>query len=258
MTTLSLPPIDTAWVAGTLLVMIRVAAFVVSSPIIGRAIPATGRTAFTVAVSVALATPIPAALDVGGLLGAAMVNAVIGFTLGFVSGMIVHLFATAGGIVDFISGLSVGTVFDPMQGEQGSVFSRLFHLTGMALLLVGGGLGLVIGALAASVRLLPLDGGLAPVGLLPSTVVDLTVRVLREGVELVLPVIGVLLLLELAFGLAARFSPQANVLLLGLPAKLLTSITVVTAAFLLFPDAVADVQVTIGRAAEAALRGLGA
>ncbi len=251
-------PIDAAWAAGLVLAITRVAAFTVTSPITGRALPGPARLAFTVAIGASLAAPVPAVLDLGSLVGAAVANAIIGGTIGFVSGLIVHLFATAGGIVDFVSGLSVATVFDPVSGEQGAVFARMFHMAAVLLILVGGGMALIVGALATSVRVLPLGGGIAPSGILPETVVNLTTQVMRSGVELVLPVIGVLLMLELAFGLAARFSPQANVLLLGLPAKILTAITVVGSSWVLFPDAISDAQRTIGRATEAALRGLGA
>lgn len=251
-------PIDTGWVAGLLLAMTRIGAFVVVSPIIGRVVGTPARVAFTIAVALAVTVPVPSALDVPGLVGAGVANAVIGGVLGFLTGLIMHLFSIAGGVVDFVSGLSLASVFDPVQGEQGSVFGRLFHLTGVALFLVAGGLGLLVGALAASVRVLPLDAGLAPTAVLSATAVDLTTQVFRSGVELALPIVGVLLMLELALGLATRFAPQANIFLLGLPLKILVAITVVGSSFVLFPDAIAEVQRTVGSAAEAALRGLGA
>ena len=250
-------PIDAAWVAGLVLAMTRVAAFAVVSPII-RALPVPARTAFTVAVGSALTVPVPGALDLGPLVGAATTNAIIGGVLGFITGLIVHMFSIGGGVVDFVSGLAVASVFDPLSGEQGAVFARMFHMAAIALLLVGGGMALLVGGLAASVQVLPLDGGLAPTAILPETVMNLVTQVMRGGVELVLPVLGVMLMLELAFGLAARFSPQANVLMLGLPAKVLTSITVMGSVWVLFPDAISNAQRTIGQATEATLRGLGA
>lgn len=250
-------PIDAAWAVGLMLAIIRVGSFVVVSPIIGKTVGTPARLAFTVAVGTALSYPIPATLEVPGLIGAAVVNAVIGGVLGFLSGLIINLFSVAGGVIDFVSGLSVATVFDPLSGTQGAVFQRLFHLTAVALFLVAGGLSVLVGALFASIRVLPLDGGLAPTAILPETVMTLVSTLFRAGVELVLPVMGVLLMLELALGLAARFSPQANILMLGLPMKILAAITVVGAAFILFPDAMVDMQRTVGEASEAALRGLG-
>ena len=251
-------PIDAAWAVGVMLGLIRVAAFAVASPIVGRAVPVQARIAFTVGVGLAISRPVGGVLEVGDLLAAGAVNAIVGAALGFVTGLIVHLFATAGGVVDIFSGLAVATVFDPMQGDQGGVFARMFHLTAITMFLVGGGLVLVVGGLAGSVQVLPLDAALAPQPGLTGLVVGIVSQLVRAGVELALPVIGVLLMLELTLGIASRFAPQANVFLLGLPAKLFAAMTVVGSAWVLFPDAVSNVEETVGRSFTAVLRGLGA
>lgn len=251
-------PVDVAWVVGFLLALIRIGAFVVLSPIIGRAIPATGRIAFALAVALAMAQPVAGVSELGPLVAAAGINAVVGGALGWVSGLILHLFASAGGVIDLISGLSVSMVFDPMSGDQGGVFTRMFHMTAVAMFLTAGGMGLLVGGLVSSATLLPLDAAIAPRPELTGYVIDTTMLMVRRGVELALPIMGVMLMLELAFGLASRFAPQTNVFLLGLPAKLFTSITVVGASWVLFPDAMADAQNIVGRSIEVTLRGLGA
>ncbi len=251
-------PVDGAWAVGFVLAMTRIAAFVVASPLFGRALPIPGRLAFTVAVTLAVAHPVGGVRDLGDLVAAATVNVVVGVVLGYVSGLILHVFASAGAIIDLVSGLAVSSVFDPMTGDQGGVFGRMFHLVGITLFVVLGGLGLLIGGLVASVRLLPLAAPVSPDPGLVGLVVELVSLVVRAGVELALPVLGVMLMLELALGLAARFAPQANVFLLGLPAKLYAAITVVGSAWVLFPDVLDDVHRTVATSLEGVLRGLGA
>lgn len=250
-------PVNAGWAVGFVLAITRVAAFAIASPVTGRGIPVPARLAFTLAIAVAMARPVSGVVEIGDLVAAGVTNALIGAAMGFVSGLILHLFASAGGIVDLISGLSVATVFDPMQGAQGGVFARLFHLTGITLFLVSGGAALLVGGLVGSERLLPLDGGLAPQAGLTGVVIVLVSTMMRSAVELALPVMGVLLMLELALGLAARFAPQANVFLLGLPAKLLAAITVVGSAWVLFPDAMSNTERIVGRSLELVVRGLG-
>lgn len=250
-------PFDAGWAVGLTLAIVRVAAFTVASPITGRAVPVAARMGFTLAVATAIVSPVPAALDLPTLLTAAVVNAVIGATLGFVSGLPIHLFASAGSTLDLMSGLSVSTVFDPVQGDSGAIFSRMFHLTATTMFLVGGGLTLLIGGLVASVRVLPLDAAISPSPGLTGLVVDLAAHVVRAGVELALPVAGVMLMLELGLGLAARFAPQANVFMVGLPLKLFMAITVVGASFVLFPDAIDRFEADVTRTIGAVLRGLG-
>ena len=250
-------PVDAGWAIGIVLALTRVAAFAITSPIIGRAIPTTGRLAFTFAVSLAMAERVTGVTELGDLAAAAVVNAIVGGALGFVTGLILHLFTSAGGIVDLVSGLSLATVFDPMQGDQGGIFARFFHLTAVTMFLVGGGLVLLVGGLVGSARALPLDAALAPQAGLTGIVVELVAQMVRSAVELALPVVGVLLMIELALGLASRFAPQANVFLLGMPAKIFAAITVVGASWVLFPDAVDGAENVVARSFEAVLHGLG-
>lgn len=251
-------PIDGAWAIGFVLSMARIAAFAIASPLFGRALPATARLAFTVAMTLALTRPVVGVAETGELVSAAVVNVAIGAALGFVSGLVLHLFMTAGGILDLISGLAVSQVFDPLSGDQGGIFGRMFHLVGMTLFVVMGGMGLLVGGLIASVRVLPLDALIAPNDGLTGVVVELVSRMVRMGVELALPVMGVLLMMELALGLAARFAPQANVFMLGLPAKLLAALTVVGSSWVLFPDVMVDVESIVAQSIEGVLGGLGA
>ena len=251
-------PIDAAWAVGFVLSIVRIATFAVTSPFIGRSIPATGRISFTVGVAIAAVEPVEGVIELGDLLTAAVINAAVGGALGILTGMIIYLFMVAGGVLDLISGLAVSQVFDPVSGAPGGVYTRLFNLTATTLFLVGGGLTLLVSGLVGSVRVLPLDASIDPDPGLGELAIDLVNLLVRSGVELALPIMGVMLMLELALGLAARFAPQANVFMIGLPAKLLTSITVVGAAWTLFPDAMAVTENTFARTFEAVLRGLGA
>ena len=251
-------PVDAAWAIGFVLAMCRMAAFMVASPITNRMLPSTARIGVVVALSIATVRPVADMIEVGDLIGAVGINVVIGVALGWVSGLILNLFGSAGAIVDLISGLSIAMVFDPVMGDMGGVFQRMFHLVAITLFVVTGGLSLLVGGLMASVTLLPLDASIAPDPGLTGLVIATTAQMFRSAVELALPIMGVLLLLELALGLASRFAPQANVFLLGLPAKIFASITVVGSAWVLFPDAMSNAQATVMRNFEATLRGLGA
>jgi flagellar biosynthetic protein FliR len=251
-------PVDGAWAIGFVLALTRIAAFTIASPILGRAIPATGRLAFSFAVALAATRPVVGLVELGDLVTAGVANAVVGAALGYLTGIVIQLFSSAGGIVDFISGLSISTVFDPTMGEQGGVYARLFHLTAVTMFLTAGGMGLLVGGLVGSVAVLPLDATLAPQPGLAGLAITATADMVRASVELVLPVMGVLLMLELALGLAARFAPQANVFLLGLPAKLFAAITVVGSAWVVFPDAMSGVESSVARTFGTVLRGFGA
>lgn len=233
--------LDAAWASGYLLAMIRVAAFVVATPFLPRTVPVVGRAGIVVVVGLALASPQPDT-SVAGLVGAAAVNTAVGLALGYLTGVVLHLFTVAGDILDVTSGLSVAAVFDPLTGGRGAVLGRMLPLTAVTIFLAVGGLGALVQGLAASVAVIPLDGAIRIDAGLAELAVNVTGRLLVSGTELALPAVAALFLSEVVLGLAARFAPQANVLMLGLPLKVLVLLTTVPLVLLLFPEAIAGMM----------------
>lgn len=230
--------IDAAWAAGLVLSITRMAGFVVASPLLGRAIPAPGRLAVTMVLGVFFASPMQATPTLELLLSAGLMNAAVGVVLGFLTGVIISLFPVAGTIIDITSGLAAASIMDPTTGQQGAVFSRLFNLTGLALFYVVGGLGLIVRGLALSVEAIPLDGSVSPDASLAGLATRLTHKLVVAGAEVAMPVLAALFLTELILGLASRFAPQANVFLLGLPAKLLIAFSMAGLSLMMFPEAI--------------------
>lgn len=248
--------IDVAGITGIVLSIIRVGAFAVASPVL-KAFPMVGRSAFALGVGLALAEPTPMPSTLSGLVIAMATNIGIGVVLGFLTGILLHAFEVAGSIIDLNSGLNVSQIFDPITGQSVSVFARAFNLGAMALWLVMGGDRLAVEALAATVEILPLDGSLSFAPGLAETAVALVAQMLVAAIQLTIPALAALMVVEVALGVASRFAPQANVFALGLPAKLAAALATVALVVLAFPgaidtsmDATRDVVVTT-------IRGLG-
>lgn len=251
--------LDPAWAAGVVLSITRVAAFAMASPVLTRSIGPPGVLAVVLALGLFLSAPFEAPLTVAALLGAAVANAGVGFALGWLTGVLFNLFSVAGGLVDIVSGLAIAQVFDPTLEGQGSLFNRMFHFAGVALFMVLGGLELLVQGLALSVEVIPLGGSVSPAPVLLDIAVRHTRRVMIAGAELALPVMSALFLVEVVLGVASRFAPQANVFLLGLPAKLFVALSTASLAVLLFPEVTSGVlglvRDTFGEAL-AGLRGM--
>jgi flagellar biosynthetic protein FliR len=230
--------LDANWMAGLLFAMTRVAGFVIASPFFPRSIPMVGRVAVIMTLGFFLSAPVGTGTDVIGLISGGVMNAAIGITLGFLTGLMFHLFAVAGGLVDFSAGLTAGAIFDPSLSEQSTVFQRMFSITALTMFYVLGGLGLVATGLAGSVRAIGLDGSIAPDGQLAEMVVQALSRFLAVGLEISMPAVAALFLIEVVLALASRFAPQANVFLLGMPLKILVALGTLGVVTLIFPEAV--------------------
>jgi flagellar biosynthesis protein FliR len=233
--------LDPAWATGLVLALTRMTGFVVASPILNRVLPWPGRVACVVAFGLFLTEP-AVVTELGGLVVAALLNAVLGIALGFLTGIVFQLFAVAGGIIDMTSGMAVSALFDPGRGEQAGVYNRIFALTALTLFLVLGGLHLFARGLALSVAVIPLDGQMSASGGLATVAVRALSQLMLAGLELALPVVAALFLAEVVLGIAARFAPQANVFLLGLPLKMLIAMTVAGISVVLMPEAVDGVM----------------
>jgi flagellar biosynthesis protein FliR len=240
--------LDPAQGAGLVLAIVRVTAFVIASLPFGQILPAAGRLSIALALGMFLAEPYEGSLAPAALLGAGVVNAAVGATLGWFTSVIFQVFFTAGAVLDIISGLFAAVLFDPAMSDRAGVYARLFNMTALALFYVVGGLELLVRGLGFSFDVIALDGGLAvDPAALASSATQLLGRVMVVGLELVLPVAAALFLTEVVLGLASRFSPQTNIFLLGLPAKLLISLTMVSTSLLLFPEAMSGVMDTMER-----------
>mgnify|MGYP001156481347 FL=1 len=227
--------IDPGWATGLALSSTRVAAFAVASPIYARILPGFGRIALVLVLGLFLSHPVIVS-DSYSLIAAGVINAVIGAALGFLTGVLFYIFQVAGGVLDFTSGLSVSGVLDPMTGQQDAVFGRIFGLAAGALFLALGGDQLLIVGLSRSVEAIPLDGVPSLHAGLADLAGSLLGRMMRAAVELAFPAVAALFLVELALGLANRMVPQLNAFLVGLPAKILVSLLLVSVVALAIPS----------------------
>lgn len=226
--------VDPGWAIGLFLAQLRVAAFVMAAPSLAMAVPRPARLAFALAVGTALSSTVevPAVPE---LVAHAVVNVGVGALLGWLVGIVFHTFASAGGIVDISASTSIAAVIDPSRGEQGALFNRLFQMVGLTAFHVSGGLTLLVSMLGWSTRAVPLDGRMDP----DPGLADLAVRELGTmmvlAVELAAPVVAALFIVELVFGLAARFAPTANVFMLSLPVRVGLAMMLSLTCFAMFP-----------------------
>lgn len=237
--------------------MARVGAFAAASPFL-KAFPKSGRLAFTLAVGLALAEPLPEAPSLSRMLASMGVNIGIGLILGFLTGILLHAFEVAGAVIDIMSGLNVSQVFDPLTGNHNAVMAKAFNLTAIAIWLAIGGHHLAVESLEATIRLIPLHGSITLSGSLAEVAIRLVASMLRAAVEIGLPSVAALFVAEVAFGLAAKFAPQANVFAVGLPAKLIAALASVGLVFAGFPAAVATSLESSRELVITTMRGLGA
>ncbi len=228
--------VEAAFVFGSLLAMARMIGFVIASPIYSKAIPMPGRIAFVTVLGFFFAGEGANPHTMGTLIAWLLANLAVGIVLGFVTGLIFHLFTMAGAMIDFSSGLSIAQVFDPLSASRSAPFGRSFTIIALTIFFAIGGHRLVVEGMAASFQTIGLTGSLDLSPDLAAAAIELLSRSFVAALELAMPVVTALFVTELVLGIASRFAPQSNVFMVGLPLKLIIALSSVGVIVLLMPD----------------------
>ncbi|MDR1433220.1 MAG: type III secretion system export apparatus subunit SctT [Puniceicoccales bacterium] len=158
-----------------------------------------------------------ALLSVGFLI---VKEAVIGITLGFVSGFIFYASEGVGFIVDVQRGSSMATIFDQMAGSQTSLMgSFLIQMMSVAFFSAGGFL-FFIGLMYKTYQVWPVFSHV-PIfdGRFALFFNELLTQLMAVIFCLAAPILIVLFLTEFGLGMVNRFAPQLNVFFLSMPIK---------------------------------------
>jgi len=139
----------------------------------------------------------------------------VGLAIGFVASLVVAAAELAGELIGFQMGLGLAAVFDPSTGEQAGVVARFYQILALLLFLAVNGHHLLIRAVALSFQRIGPGTVLEPA--VTGGIAGLGGKLLQSGVALAAPVVGILLVLNVALALLSRAAPQANVFMVGLP-----------------------------------------
>jgi flagellar biosynthetic protein FliR len=179
-------------------------------------------------------------LETSDILFSAALQIFIGGALGFLVLMLFSALQAAGDMLDLFGGFTLATGYDPLSFNQSSVFGRFYNLVAVTILFGTQGHLLILRGFLQSFRTMPLNVSFG---------LDTFSRLLLKGIaELFLsalqiagPLIAVLFLTDVAFGLLNRVAPALNAFQLGFPAKIFLLLTMSGLALTALPQVVETV-----------------
>jgi flagellar biosynthetic protein FliR len=169
-----------------------------------------------------------------GYSGMVLKEAITGLLLGFGANVCTSIVNFAGSIVDMETGLSMVSLMDPTNNQYTSISGVLYQYSFMLMLLVTGMYRYLLGALADSFLLIPVNGAIFHMDYLLESVVQFLGDYIVIGFRICLPVFCVSMLLNAVLGILAKVAPQMNMFVIGIQLKVLTGLGVlfVTAGML--------------------------
>jgi flagellar biosynthetic protein FliR len=221
--------LGTTWLATTLLLATRLGATLLMTPLL-QAIPVPGtvRVVIVLGLSAAMALPLSATtswapLSLGDLLQALLGEAALGATLGLGILLAFAGFSVAGRLLDVQIGYGVAQVFDPVTRLQVPILTSVIGLVGVLLFFLANGHHAVLRGVALSIDRFPI-GNAWPGQAAVAPVLRQASALFALGFALAAPVVLCVFLVDFALGVIARNLPQINMLVLGIPVKIVAGL----------------------------------
>jgi flagellar biosynthetic protein FliR len=219
---------------------VRVSAWLlICPPLNSRLIPARVKALLSLALALPMSPflleNVPP-LETAALIASAAEQVVVGAALGFITALFFAAVQAAGDLIDVFGGFTLAFAFDPLSQSQSSVFGRFYNLMAVTLLFASNGHLLVLRGFLQSFETLPLNGTLS-LETMSNLVTEGLGEMFLAALQIAGPLIAILFLTDVAFGLLNRVAPALNAFSLGFPAKILLTLTLAGTAVTILPKA---------------------
>ncbi|MCE2993076.1 MAG: flagellar biosynthetic protein FliR [Candidatus Jidaibacter sp.] len=150
----------------------------------------------------------------------------IGISFGVIVRALLSAMHVLGMTFSLQSGLSMGMIFDPSQGSQGSIFGSLLSMTFLVLFMIADGHLKLIEVINQSYDAFPIGSFFSNSGSFIEAGLRACSDAFNIGVQLAAPYIVVGIAINIAFGVLSRIMPQMQVFFIMLPAQILAHLFV--------------------------------
>ncbi len=173
---------------------------------------------------------------VAGYAAVVLKEALTGLLIGFAANMCTSIVNLAGSIVDMEAGLAMAQVMDPTTKQQTSITGGLYQHALMLMMIATGMYRFLLGALADTFILIPINGAIFRTDSLLSSVVLFMSEYVIIGFRIALPVFCTMLLLNAILGIMAKVSPQLNMFAVGIQFKMLVGLSTLFLSTAMLPS----------------------
>ncbi|MFI5895267.1 flagellar biosynthetic protein FliR [Actinoplanes sp. NPDC051513] len=194
----------------------------ISPPFNSRFIPGTVKALLSVGLTLPLAPYLRGtlpSLETADIVASAALQVFVGAALGFITALLFAALQAAGDLLDLFGGFTLAMGYDPLSLNQSSVFGRFYNLVAVTILFATDGHQVILRGFLQSFRTMPLN-----LTFDLATFSQLLLKGIGEmflaALQIAGPLVVVLFLTDVAFGLLNRVAPALNAFQLGFPAKI--------------------------------------
>ncbi len=233
--------VPTAEMLAIMLGSIRAGAWMlIAPPFNSRLIPTPVKALLSVGLALPMAPylthSIPS-VETPDIIASATLQFFIGAALGFITLLLFSAVQAAGDLLDVFGGFTLAQAYDPLSMAQSSIFGRFYNLVAVTLLFASQGHELILRGFLQTYRTLPLNASFS-MGTLNELLIKGVGEMFVAALQIAGPLIAVLFLTDVAFGLLNRVAPALNAFQLGFPAKIFLVLTVGATSIAMLPPTV--------------------
>ncbi|MFT8871351.1 MAG: flagellar biosynthetic protein FliR [Sporolactobacillus sp.] len=220
-----------------LLILVRIASFLVTAPIFSyRSIPAQVKIGLAVALSVLIdltlfkATAVPLNADFILLV---LKETLVGLSLGFVAAILMYAVHFAGSVIDLQMGFAIANTISPENNMSTPLSGQLFYMLELLFFFGVNAHYMLLSAAMDSFRIVPLTSMTVDLasGSVAELMTKLSADMLLIAMQMAIPIVGSLFLVDVAVGIVARTVPQINVFVVGMPLKIFIGFVLMLVVF---------------------------
>jgi flagellar biosynthetic protein FliR len=162
----------------------------------------------------------PAPTNLLTMVGQLAAEIALGACLGLIAQLLISSLEMAGHYIDTQMGFGIINILNPLSEHQTSTMGQFLQQIGTVLFLILGGHLFLIRALAGSFATVG-PGGAHFGGDVMAMPAQVATEMLLIAFKVAAPAAGVLLAVDVAFGIISRTMPQMNIMVVGMPLKII-------------------------------------
>lgn len=220
-----------------MLVLIRNTGLLMIAPIFGNVnIPDKVKVLFTVSIAAAMfpsiykaGITVPTNIFVFAMV--AFKEMTVGLLLGLAALLLFTAIQIAGEYVSHMMGLSIASIMDPVTQENVPVVGQFYFIVSILIFLAINGHHWLFAALHNSYEAIPIGMSFPGIETILERVIYLSSQIFVMALLLVIPIMGVLFVIEVAFGFMAKVMPKMNIFIVSLPLKIYVGLSMMLIIF---------------------------
>lgn len=167
-------------------------------------------------------------MDSSALIGAIIMEGAFGFIAGFFVSTIFAAVGFAGEQISMVMGLSMASAYDPQTQQSSQILSTMLSFFTLMILLAVDGHHIIIQYIEYSLKEVPIGQFVITNGYFEYAILTIK-NIFLIGFTIAFPLMALSLLSDIIFGMIMKTMPSFNLLVVGMPIKVILGISVLMA-----------------------------